>query len=874
MKITHIELKDWGPHKHISADTGAGVLGVIGSNGSGKSNLLQAIDYAFTGNLNGRTGASYIRNCGMEDGATKAVVRVAFEKDGKKGEITREVMPKSSKRKLVWDGSTYTRADDVESVIQDILGTDKAALANAAFIKQGSIANLVQGTPSERNDIFRKLIQLGFVDKRSDDLMARSASLESCIVDYTEMKASLTEKLGPIEESVAAAEKDVAEYGWAARLDVLHAAKSYVDQVNAMYGQDRKVAAMMEELVSLKDKLALLARDAETAVGITADKIEAAYDESVGLLADAKSRLSEAESMELLLSQHEDAKAKLAEMTSEFNKAVSERDSLHNPAEGSINSVIIATRLIVDKLQRIVDAHKSYVAAVEKEGSLKIEKEAADKKLAAEAPVMLKAVEQTRRALSGANSKLDLFKGLRQAMEGNGGEMPDKCPCCGQSLSSVVKAMSPEEVNNRIALLEKRIANDNKFIAEYEACIRRLESDAATKSSRLDAASEAAKAAAGELNAANIAYQVSFDDDPPANMEAAGKELSKQSGKLASLQKKVSEYDEACSKVVYIGNKVKGLEGRVATLDNMLGSNDTSLAGKSAELKEEVATHTARIERLKEYKARYSSCKKSVDDCEASIATMRAVLEEHIEKCSEARHSEAVEAIVTHADDDLVSQNYWPTETDMILGVAEHYDGMYKDRLKEHDTLVGSANALKKELASINERIEENKKKVVLISDLRKVRELVGKNGVPLSYMNSVFKSISIVVQDLLRKMNANFTVEPDPNTPVTFKFTRTDDESGYAMSQDQLSGGQAIRLALALLIACQQVVLPEMGLLVLDEPSSHIDDEGIASMRDMFADLGEVMDSADMQLIVVDHNVNLMSAFGGTIKLGQLENP
>ena len=44
MKIKKIELKTWGPHKLLTLDMDASVVGIVGANGKGKSNLLQAID--------------------------------------------------------------------------------------------------------------------------------------------------------------------------------------------------------------------------------------------------------------------------------------------------------------------------------------------------------------------------------------------------------------------------------------------------------------------------------------------------------------------------------------------------------------------------------------------------------------------------------------------------------------------------------------------------------------------------------------------------------------------------------------------------------------------------------------------------------------
>ena len=137
-----------------------------------------------------------------------------------------------------------------------------------------------------------------------------------------------------------------------------------------------------------------------------------------------------------------------------------------------------------------------------------------------------------------------------------------------------------------------------------------------------------------------------------------------------------------------------------------------------------------------------------------------------------------------------------------------------------------------------------------------------------MSYMNAVFNSMTEDVQNMLSKMGANFTVFPDEERPLTYKFMRTDSADEYYMPQELLSGGQAVRLALALLIACQQTVLPDVGLLVLDEPSSHLDADGVDSLQDLFKSLSITLNSSDMQIFVVDHSEPLCGAFEKLIKL------
>jgi energy-coupling factor transporter ATP-binding protein EcfA2 len=58
---------------------------------------------------------------------------------------------------------------------------------------------------------------------------------------------------------------------------------------------------------------------------------------------------------------------------------------------------------------------------------------------------------------------------------------------------------------------------------------------------------------------------------------------------------------------------------------------------------------------------------------------------------------------------------------------------------------------------------------------------------------------------------------------------------------------------------------MPDVGLLVLDEPTTHLDDEAKRSMADMLHAIG---DEGTLQMIVCDHSPILVDAFSDVIQL------
>ena len=76
------------------------------------------------------------------------------------------------------------------------------------------------------------------------------------------------------------------------------------------------------------------------------------------------------------------------------------------------------------------------------------------------------------------------------------------------------------------------------------------------------------------------------------------------------------------------------------------------------------------------------------------------------------------------------------------------------------------------------------------------------------------------------------------------------------------------MRLCTAFLIAVQQRLVREVGLLVLDEPSTHIDQTGVDSLAEMLRTLGSQLRNTETQIFVSDHHPSLKNCFTRVLEL------
>ena len=156
-------------------------MGILGPNGSGKSSILEAIDIGMTG-----TGRDELESY-VKSGNTSGTIELDFQQ-GQAGKITRQ-LGKTSRRSLEWDTrKPITAAKEVEEVMEKVMGADKYAVSSAVFIKQNQLQDLLFSLPSQREDMFVKLVNLAYCDQRVRYVDGKIKKLQATVTDMTAQK--------------------------------------------------------------------------------------------------------------------------------------------------------------------------------------------------------------------------------------------------------------------------------------------------------------------------------------------------------------------------------------------------------------------------------------------------------------------------------------------------------------------------------------------------------------------------------------------------------------------------------------------------------------------------------------------------------------
>jgi exonuclease SbcC len=152
MILNRIRLEDFISHKKTELELGYGINVVVGSNGAGKTSILDGILFALF-NESGRGKKENLIN----SRAKKCKVELAFTEGGIGYDVEWVMERKGSARGSLFRFSDGKRKLEVRGgeravvpEIEKVLGIDKNMFLQSVYVRQGEIEKLVTATPGER----------------------------------------------------------------------------------------------------------------------------------------------------------------------------------------------------------------------------------------------------------------------------------------------------------------------------------------------------------------------------------------------------------------------------------------------------------------------------------------------------------------------------------------------------------------------------------------------------------------------------------------------------------------------------------------------------------------------------------------------------
>ena len=143
-------------HKDLDIAFEGTIIGIVGRNGSGKSNLLGSIQFVLTGEQTGLKKAELL-SWGTDEGW----VELEFEHNGTDGFIRRSLHNASASFKFGTD--MYQTASAVNEGLRIHLNMDKDLVRQAVFVRQAEIDSILFSDARTRELAFQRLLGIGAV---------------------------------------------------------------------------------------------------------------------------------------------------------------------------------------------------------------------------------------------------------------------------------------------------------------------------------------------------------------------------------------------------------------------------------------------------------------------------------------------------------------------------------------------------------------------------------------------------------------------------------------------------------------------------------------------------------------------------------------
>ena len=423
-----------------------GLTGVVGPNGCGKSNLLEALRWVM-----GENRPTSMRGGGMDDlifAGTEArpqrqFAEVALTAERPGAEPQLEVARRIDRG----TGSTYrVNGDDARAKDVALIFADAATGAHSpALVSQGRISAIISAKPEQRREMLEEAAGISGLHARRRDAEQKLRAAERNLERLADLLSDMDARAGALRRQARAAEryralaaeietaearviyvkwraaaqaaKGAREQAENAKTDVRNAAAQHAESVRAQAEVADSVATVAAELTAARGRLGdarMELAEREKKRALREQRTQSINDEAQRI---ARDRVHETEAIAAASEALEQLESELADITDAIARAQPEQARAKAAADAAQQTADTADRAAADALAAIAEtraerriANASYEVAAERlatiDGSLKTLRSERDGLL--DPAALDAAVEQAMREQKSAHEKAKL----------------------------------------------------------------------------------------------------------------------------------------------------------------------------------------------------------------------------------------------------------------------------------------------------------------------------------------------------------------------------------------------------------------------------------------------------------------------------------
>ncbi len=825
---------------------------ISGSNGAGKSSLLDAITWALFGQARKRDEAlinlqSKVAEVAFTFAYENSIYRVLRSLPRGKGttlefQIAEGGNPQLpiANQQLTWRPLTERTLRDTQARIEHVLRLDYDTFVNVSFFLQGRADQFAQQPPTRRKEILGNILGLEAWDVYRERAAERRKVVERELASVDGRVAEIDAELAEEEPRLAAlADLESQLRGLAASRKLQETALANVKQVHLALERQRELVRSLGEalkrsqanLAGLQSRLAVKESERSTHAELVqrAGEVEAAY---AGL---QKARL-DLEKWEQVAERFRDHDARrqplLREIESESARLQQEKAGLevqHSALSDQLSGSGALEAGLVDARHALAQAETDLAERAELEKQAQTGRE----KLA-----------ELRAENSNLKSVMDELKGRIQKLEAAQGVL---CPLCGQSLS-------PEH---------------------RQSTLEQLTADGRQQGDRWRANVAAMKELTVQITDTDSRIMKSVSSD--SQRLNASRNIAQLSERLESLRKQSNEWEQAGAKrlveITILLEKGKfALDARksLAKLDKELAALGYEAAAHDAARRSETQARPAEAE----YRL-IASARAALKPLEDEIANLQSEIKnrqtevdrqqvEYDQAASALAEIEAQAPDLEAAEGSLFDLQERENQLHQEVGAARQKVTVLADLRKRKINLQAERGALG-----------------LQIGQYKTLERAFGKDGVPALLIEQALPEIEMKANQILGRLSDD-TMHLHFETQAKYKDEKRKElretleiqvsDGAGLRDYEMYSGGEAFRVNFSIRLALSEVLAQRKGarlqMLVIDEGFGSQDAMGrqrliqaINAVKDDFA-----------KILVITHLEELKDAFQDRIEVEKTE--
>ncbi|WP_457640767.1 AAA family ATPase [Persephonella sp.] len=877
MILKKLYLENFLAHTQTEIDFAEkGITVFIGENGAGKSSILEAISYA----LYGRSEKGNLADL-IHWGRNEAKVELEFQNGDSVYKIERIISLKG--KRAVSSGIIYKKEKgrfihyyqkNISKETPKITGITPKTFYSSILIKQGDIERLLELKPKDRAKLFEEILDMTLYQIISDAAAEKRRALESEI----KILSSHIPEINKIKEEreLYLKEKDILEQK---KKDILiekekieKEIKKLKESYEKLHGEKEKILKLKHRLEILEEKKRNLEKSLREKESLLKDILEKEKEikklkpfierykivekllevfsqlerekDKLKLLNEKLKEIKEKEKviedLNRLAQEYEEKENKLKELNErlrEISKLKGELSTLEERvdilkkklSDTMKNAVDIATELTnYKKIYRILQQNPLGINQLIRNNSEDIEK------LEEELKDIVKKkaeIEIEGKELRKKKEKIDHLEG--------------KCPTCERPLDN----HSKEEILNEIEDRLKELREKYKLLKNKEEELsKRLQQEKIIKE-KLQEFNEffkKHKEAEGEI--LKINSKIFVLNNKLKNESSLEKDKNEIEKFLTENREKYLQFKEAKSYLSKVN--VENIKKEINRLEKNIELYSEKLEGKNREeLKKE-------YEILKEKSEKYISLKEAISKKDTLLKEIDT-LKKDIDKTETEKES---------VGKDLENTLPVDNEIDKTKKLLDEQEGKLKsinDKLIEIDRelSVTEANLTLKE-KELSE-IEKTKKDIDIISEkaekYRLVEKALGSDGIQKVIRDSALYELPKLTNQIFSSFGFDFQqIRFSEKFDISLLVPTVEKNDRY-VDVDAISGGQRVALGLALRLAIGRFLSSKTELLILDEPTVHLDEQRRGELVNLLLELKKK--NFVRQLIIVTHDTEIEDA-------------